>query len=205
MLGPRALRRVAFFRVREIEVVGLRYLDQDDVVRRLRLARDVSIVDPIGRVLAAAQAIPGVVAASAERHLPGTLRITLLEATPVALAAQGERLVLLDQRGRVLPFDPVRMPTSLPLAEPDSISAAMLTRVMTHDSGWFAGIDRAHRDGADVLLDAGPYRVRLRADASPATLRAIAAVRSYLDRRGVAWREMDARYQGRVFVRKGSA
>jgi len=205
MFLPRIMRKAAFFRVREIEVVGVRYLDPQEVVRRLRLASDVSVVDPIGSVLAAAQAIPGVVAAAVERRLPATLRVTLLEATPVALASQSERLVLLDQRGRVLPFDPARVPTSLPLAEPDSAAAALLARVMTNDPAWFGSIERVHRDGVDVLFDAGPHRIRVRAGASPATLRAITAVRGYLEQRGVAWREIDARYQDRLFVRKGSA
>ena len=205
IVAPRVIRRAAFFRVHEIEVIGLHYLDDGEVVGRLQLARGASIVDPIGRVLAAANAIPGVVAASVERRLPGTLRVTLLEATPVALAVQQERLVLLDQRGRVLPFDPTRVPTSLPLAEADSSSAALLTRVMVSDPAWFASIERAHRDGANVILEAGPQRIRVPANATPVTLRAITTLRSYLDRRGVAWREMDARFQGRIFVRKGSA
>lgn len=203
--APRLMRRAAFFRVREIEVAGLRYLDHDEVVQRLLLARDASIVDPVAPILAAAAAIPGIVAASVERRLPGTLRVTLLEATPVALAAQADRLVLLDQYGRVLPFDPTRVPLSLPIAEPDSASAALLTQVMTSDSEWFARIERAHRDGGDVLLEEGPHRIRVKAGASSKTLRAISAVRGYLDRKQLPWREIDARYRDRVFVRKGSA
>lgn len=203
--APGLARRTAFFRVHEIEVSGLRYLDREEVVRRLLLARDASIADPIAPILAAAEAIPGVVAASVEKRLPGTLRVMLLEATPVALAVQQERLVLLDQRGRVLPFDPTRAPTSLPLGEPDSGSAGLLTRVMTSDSSWFAAIERVHRDSGDIVFDEKAHRVRVRSDASWATLRAVTAVRGYLDRRGVSWREIDARYHGRVFVRKGSA
>ncbi len=205
IVAPGVIHRAAFFRVHEIEVVGVRYLEESEVVERLRLAGDVSIVDPVGRVLVAAEAIPGVVAASVERRLPGTLRITILEATPVALAAQQDRLVFLDQNGRVLPFDPARAPTSLPLAEPDSASAALLARVMTTDSAWFARIERAHREGGDVLFDEGSRRVRVRASATAAILRSVTAVRTYLDRHSVAWREIDARYRDRVFVRKGSA
>ncbi|MEO5799442.1 MAG: FtsQ-type POTRA domain-containing protein [Gemmatimonadales bacterium] len=203
--APRILHRASFFRIHEIEVTGLRYLDRDEVVRRLLLARDASIADPVAPILAAAEAIPGVVAASVEKRMPGTLRVSVFEAVPVALAAQSERLVLLDSRGHVLPFDPARVPVSLPIAEADSATAAALTRVMTTDPAWFARIERAHREGGDVLFDEGPHRVRLRLGATPATLRAISAVRDYLDRKAVGWREIDARYQDRVFVRKGSA
>ncbi|MES2125145.1 MAG: FtsQ-type POTRA domain-containing protein [Gemmatimonadota bacterium] len=205
LFAPRLMRRSSFFRVHEIEVVGLRYLDQAEVARRLHLAADASVMDPLERVRAAALAIPGVVAAAVDRRYPATLRVVLLEATPVALAAQADRMVLLDSRGRVLPFDPVRAPTSLPLAEPDSAATAVLTRVMLSDSSWFAAIDRAHRDGSDIILDEGGHQVRVRSGANAATLRAVTAVRAYLGRRSVAWREIDARYQGRVFVRKGTA
>lgn len=205
LYGPRLLRRASFFRVREIEVVGTHYLDEHDVVARLQLARTASLLDPVGHALRAAEAIPGVVAASVQKRYPATLRVEVLEAMPVALAAQPERLVLLDQWGHVLPFDPIRVPVSLPIITPDSAIAALLARVMVHDSAWFANIERAHRDGSDVVFEEGKHQIRIRESATPMTLRSISAVRSYLDQRGVPWREIDARYQGRVFVRKGSA
>lgn len=205
LLAPKLARRAAFFRVHAVEVVGLRYLREDDVVRRLHLPAGATTLDDLEAVRKAAQAIPGVVAASVERRFPGTLRVTLLEATPVALAAQDERMVLVDHRGRVLPFDPARVPASLPIIEPDSAAAALLTRVLLADSSWYATIETAQRDRGDVVFGSGAQRVRLRADADGESLRAVAAVREYLTGRGIGWREIDARYRGRVFVRKGSA
>ncbi|MGH7594231.1 MAG: cell division protein FtsQ/DivIB [Gemmatimonadales bacterium] len=202
--GSTALaRRLAFFRVRQVEVIGTRYLDPSDVVRRLELRRDASTYDPLGPARKAVAAIPGVVAANVQRRLPGTLRVTLREATPVALMATADRMVLVDSEGRVLPFDPVRAPVSLPIAGRDAVTARLLARLKRTDAGWYDTVESARLDRGDVVLDAGRHRVRLRPEANDAVLRGVGAVRRYLSARGIAWREIDARYHQRLFVRKG--
>lgn len=202
--APRLMRRMTFFRVRQVEVVGLRYLDERDVVRRLGLPADASIVDALDGARAAAAAIPGVVAASVERRLPGTLRVTVLEEMPVALTPQEGRLVLIDRRGRVLPFDPTRAPASLPVAERHAGAAALLARLMVTDPLLFGAIDGARMEEREVVLELGRRQVRLRTDASPRTLRSAAAVWTMLEDQGRAWREIDARFVDRVFVKKGT-
>ena len=69
---PILARRLSFFRVRQVEVVGNRYLDEADVVRRLGLRRDASTFDRLEPVRKAAAAIPGVLAAEVERRLVGS-------------------------------------------------------------------------------------------------------------------------------------
>jgi cell division protein FtsQ len=196
-------RRLAFFRVRGVEVVGNRYLDESDVVRRLGLRRDASTFDRLEPVRRAAAAIPGVLAATVERRLPGTLIIAVREATPVALVSLNDRLALVDSRGRVLPFDPARAPASLPIAGRDSVSAGLLGRLMLTDPDWYDSVESARLDRGDVILDAGTHRIRLRPEADDDALRGVIAVRNYLRQRGIAWREIDARYHHRLFVRKG--
>lgn len=200
---PILARRLVFFRVRQVEVVGIRYLDASEVVRRLGLRRDASTFDRLGPVRKAAAAIPGVLAATVERRLPGTLRVTVREATPVALVPMTDRLVLVDSRGRVLPFDPVRAPASLPIAGRDAATAGLLGRLMLTDPGWYDSVESARLDRGDVILDAGSHRVRLRPEADADVLRGVTAVRNYLTERGISWREIDARYHKRVFVRRG--
>lgn len=200
---PMLARRLAFFRVRQVEVIGIRYLNESDVVRRLGLRRDASTFDRLGPVRKAAATIPGVLAATVERRLPGTLRITLREARPVALVPMSDRLALVDSRGRVLPFDPVRAPASLPIAGRDSVTAGLLGRLMLTDPVWYDSVESASLDRGDVVLDAGSHRVRLRPEAGEDVLRGVRAVRNYLTGRGISWREIDARYHNRLFVRKG--
>lgn len=202
--APKLLRRIAFFRIHQVEVVGNRYLDEHDVVRWLGLAPDASIFDPLDRVGAAVAAIPGTVgqSASVERRFPGTLRVKIIEIRPVALASVNDQLALLDYRGRVLPFDPARVPTLLPLAARDSTTAALLDRLRQVDPGAYAEVQSARPERGDIVLDLGEHTIRVRPNADTETLRSIAAVRSYLETNNRKWAEIDARYEGRVFVRK---
>ncbi|MBK7595564.1 MAG: FtsQ-type POTRA domain-containing protein [Gemmatimonadetes bacterium] len=198
---PRAMRRLEYFRVRHIEVTGVRFLDERDVVARLALPKTASIVDPLAPVRRNASAIPGVAAASIERRLPGTLSLLVLEELPVALVMQEEKLVLMDRRGRILPFDPTRAPTSLPVAERDSATAALLSAVLRADPEWYGQIESARRDGGDVLLEDGPHRVRIRPGASLETIRGVTAVRAWLTTANRPWQELDARFADRAFVK----
>ena len=204
-LVPGVARRLAFFRVRQVEVIGARYLDDADVVQRLNLRAGASTLDRLEPVRQAAAAVPGVLGVTVERRLPGTLRVTLHEATPVALVPFNDRLALVDSAGRLLPFDPVRVPTSLPIAGRDSVTPPLLRRIMRADPRLYAMVESARLDRGDVVLDIGGQRIRLRPEADAAVLRAVTAVLAYLRTHAVAWREIDARYHSSVFVQKGVA
>jgi hypothetical protein len=65
----------------------------------------------------------------------------------------------------------------------------------------FRVIVSASRDRQVVVLDAGDRRFLVRADANAAQLRALAAVMEDLARKGRKYRELDARFTDRVFVR----
>ena len=202
---PRAARSASFFRVQRVEVDGLRYLDAHEVTARLALRPEASVLDPLGPLQAAASAIPGVVVARVTRRLPGTLHVALHEATPVALAMQPDRLVMLDHRATVLPFDPTRSPASLPIAERSPMVTELLAQVMLSDPHWYGEIETASEEDGHVVLQWGGQRVRLRPDATRETLRSVILVRDYLTQHSVAWHEIDARFTERVFVRKGAA
>jgi hypothetical protein len=202
---PRVARRIGFFRVRQVEVVGARFLNEVEVARQLGIAAGASTFDQLGSVRRAAAAIPGVVSASVERILPSTLRITLVEAQPVAVTTLEDHLVPIDSAGRVLPFDLTRAPASLPIADRDRGVAGLLSRLRRADSAFYDTIEVAQLDHGAVVLDIGGQRIRLAANADGAVLRSVTAVLGYLRTNSVAWREIDARYRGRVFVKKGSA
>ncbi|HET9134925.1 MAG TPA: FtsQ-type POTRA domain-containing protein [Gemmatimonadales bacterium] len=202
---PSIIARLAFFRVRAVEVEGIRFLAADEVVRRLDLPADASILVPLAPLRAAAQAIPGVRAAEVRRRWPGTLQVTLLEATPVALHPQDGQMVLLDHHGRVLPFDPARLDTSLPIAPRDSALATLLARLRVADPDGYALVESAERDGADVVLRGRGRELRFRPGAEIADLRDAALVRQYLDANEPGWRAIDARFQKWVFVRRSAS
>ncbi|HEY4101880.1 MAG TPA: FtsQ-type POTRA domain-containing protein [Gemmatimonadales bacterium] len=204
VFAPRAIRRLRFFQVRSVEVVGARYLDPVDVARRLGVRHTTSMFDPLAPMERAATAIPGVIRARVTRRFPGTLRVTVDESSPVALVTQGDHLALMDARGRVLPFDPVRLPASLPIADRDSLTAALLDRLRRADPDGYDAAESARRDHGDVVVQQGARTVRYRPGADDDMLRAVIGVRSYLTQHGLAWREIDARYQSRIFVRTGA-
>src|ERR1043166_9095228 len=104
--GFRVVRTLAFFRVRRVELAGARYLTAAGVARALAIAPGRSIFDGTDSLRKRARGMLGVVEARVTRRLPGTIRVTVREAEPVALAPRGGRLVLVDAGGRVLPFDP---------------------------------------------------------------------------------------------------
>ncbi len=200
--GPRLLRRVSFFQVRNVEVIGAHYLDQDTVVARLHLRPGASVFDPLAPVRAAAAAIPGVLSAHVERRLPGTLRVTIDEAIPVALTATPQRLALIDHSGHLLPFDPTRAPRSLPVIDRDSTVAALVARLMVADPLGYDLIATAQAGRDDVVLTEGSQQILLRCDADPSLLRDVAAVRGYLESHQIPWRTIDARYRSRIFIEK---
>src|SRR5690348_14842712 len=83
--GPRVLRRVDFFRLRRVEIVGAEYLGRDEIVRGLGLPRHANLFDDLGPIERHAAAIPGVQAADVSRRFPGTLVVEITEVPPVAL------------------------------------------------------------------------------------------------------------------------
>ncbi len=202
--APAVVQRVPFFRIHAIEIVGTRYLDDTEVISRLGVPEDADMLLPLGPVEEAAMGIPGVEEATVSRRWPGTLRVVMVEAMPVALIPHEDRLVLVDRFGHVLPFDPQRLPASVPIAEHDSATAALLARMQRTDALLYDQVDRAWREGGDVFLARADRQIRLRADAGVEELRAVLATQTWLEANGTAWRELDARFRGRVFVRRGA-
>jgi cell division protein FtsQ len=201
-LAPRGLRRLDFFRVRRVEVVGARYLIGTELVAALSLRPLASLFDDVEPVRRAALKVRGVRGASVSRRWPGTLVLKVKEAEPVALTQLDQGLALVDERGRVLPFDPTRAPADLPVAEADPVVARMMGRIREADPEFFGVIVSASRgEDREVILEAPDHRFLLRGDASTEQIRALAAVAQDLARKGRNYRELDARYADRVFVR----
>jgi cell division septal protein FtsQ len=201
-LSPYLLRHLDFFRVRRVEISGLHYLEAAKVVAALKLPQSASVFDdpePLERRL---HALPGIVEASAGRRLPGTLRITLTEAAPVALAPRGDRMSLVDAAGTVLPFDPLASAPDLPvLVGGGGLVAGALARARDYDPGLFARIDAAWRVGADVVFEVDGRWFWFEPQLSAEDIRAVTAVEQALARQGRNFAELDGRFTGQVVVR----
>lgn len=207
--GPRVLRHVGFFRVRQIELVGVRYISPGAVIGALALAPRASVFDGTDELNARLRALPGIADARIVRRFPGALKVIVREVEPVALVpgAAGGPLTVVDSGGHALPYDPSRVGLDLPVAASlDSGLVAVLALVQSVDPTLFETISSARpmRSGSDVVLQIGAKRVLLGRDAGPDVIRALGRVTEDLAARERPYAELDARYAGQVVVRKSA-
>lgn len=203
--APRVLGHLRVFRLRQVELVGVRHLAPGDVIGALRLADAATIFADVALLADRVRGMRGVAAARVERRLPATLRVLVREVEPVALVPGSRGLVPIDAAGRALPFDPARSALDLPIAlAADSAVASVLALVQAADPALFRNLTAARRMGrGDVVLEFESRRVLLRSDAGPEVIRAVVLVMQDLGARTRAFAELDARYAGQVVVRRG--
>ncbi len=213
MTAPLGLRRLRFFRVRQVEIVGIRYLDADQVLAALRLPEHASVFDDTKVLAERLRGLDGVADASVNRRPPGSLQVIVREIEPVALVMSGRgALEPVDADGRKLPFDLAGL--DLPIVRSggagggDSGVVGLLARVQAVDPALFQTIDAARRMEAqrgDVLLELGAHRVLLNRDAGPEVIEAVVLVARDLAAKARPYAELDARFAGQVVVRRRGA
>jgi hypothetical protein len=210
MTAPVALRRVGFFRVRQVELVGIRNLDADRVLAALRLPERASVFDDTNALAARLRGLDGVADASVLRRPPASLKVVVREIEPVALVADARgALVVVDAGGRPLPFELAHL--DLPVvrsggSEGDHAVVGVLARVQAFDPALFQTIDVAMGRGTDdVLLELGAHRVLLRRDVGPEVIQAVMLVARDLAAKARPYAELDGRFAGQIVVRRRSA
>jgi cell division septal protein FtsQ len=207
------LRRLDFFRVRQVELVGIRYLDADQVLRALGLAQHASVFDATDALAKRVRALDGVADASVSRRLPGSLKVIVREIDPVALVANPRgALAVVDAAGRPLPFDPATQASGgggldLPIVQvADSGVIAVLARIQALEPALFQTIDGARggrESQEDIILELGSSRrVLLARDAGSEVIQAVTLVAKDLALRSTPYLELDARYAGQIIVRR---
>ncbi len=204
-LSPLAFREIDFFQVRQIEVVGLQYLDHRAVLESLQLAPDRTVFHSPKEIIERGMAIPGVEGVEVERRLPGTLRITFEERVPVAFEIADSGLVPLDEGGQVLPYDPLVSGMDLPLVDrADPVLIRALAVVRSTDLALFQEAESASiRGDSTVAIQLANQVLLLHGVPSIERLEDIAAVRRRLDKETRRASEIDARFDGWVIVRGG--
>jgi len=207
MAAPLALRRLAFFRVRQVELVGIRFLDADQVLAALHLSPRASVFDDTNILAQRLRGLDGVADASVMRRPPASLKVIVREVEPVALVANARgALSPVDAAGRPMPFDVAGL--DLPIvAERDSGVVGVLARVQALEPALFQSIDAARQTTnderyGDVLLEVGPHRVLLARDAGPEAIQAVMLVASNLAATKRPYVELDGRFAGQVVVRR---
>lgn len=203
--GRDALRRLAYFHVRRIEIRGTRYLQPEEIVARLGVDTLRSIVDAVAPLEARLRALPQVASVRITRRLPGTLVVSVRENLPVALVPVAEALQPYDSAGRRLPIDPTRARLDLPVVTaPDRHALALLGALRVRAPGIFERVSEVAPDtGTGGLVFALTPALRVRVDTGVAVDRFqdIFPVESDLARRSERAVELDLRYRDQVVAR----
>jgi cell division septal protein FtsQ len=200
---PLLLRRMDFFRVRRLEIVGTRYIASSDIVSRANVDTTRSVWDPTSPIAARVKAHPGVQTVAVSRKLPGTLVITVTEYQPIALVPGPQGFRVFDARGVALPIDPARVDVDAPvLAAADPSLLRLLAAMRATMPDLYRRVSELKRVSASELLfqlDDAP--VRTMATVSLDDLNQIAPVEEDLRKRSLRVTELDLRYKDQIIAR----
>jgi cell division protein FtsQ len=203
--GPRLLSQLDFFRVRKVEVLGLRFTPPAEVLSRLSVDTSRSVWDPLDPLAARVATHPQIERASVRRRLPGTLVVEVTERRPVALVAVGPTLRAVDERGAILPLDPSRTPVDAPVvtAPPRVTSVYHLLGAMQREApALYARVSSVRMlGGGELLLQLPNLPVRTMTSVTLARLGDIEPVERDLARRRLRAAELDLRYRDQVIAR----
>ena len=210
--GLAALRHLDFFRVRRVEIDGVRYVSPDEIVSRLRIDTTRSLFDDVGPLEARLRQHPSVRDVRIERKLPGTLLVKVTENLPVAFVQAASGLVAVDATGRSLPVNPATADVDLPvLALRDTLALRVLGQVRDQAPALFARIGEVRRvpEGTSFYLlfrltgsAASPARdVLASRDVTADRLSDIIPVEQDLARRDKRAVELDLRFRDQVIAR----
>ena len=202
--GPRLLRQLSFFRVRRVEVVGVRYVDAREILERLRVDTMASVWDDAAPLEARVAQHPMVQRVEIDRNLPGTLVVRLVEHAPVALVPGNTGFRAFDARGVALPIDPTKVDVNAPIvARPDKPVLQLLGAARTDAPALYARMNEVRRElpSGELLFVLDSTPVRARADITLARLADVELVEQDLARRRLRAVELDLRYRDQVIAR----
>jgi len=201
--GPPLLAHLSYFRVRHVEIVGRRYLQPEDVLRRLRIDTTTSIWTDLDELEQRVAMHPEVRTVTIDRDFPGTLVVHVTENPPIAVVPAAGGLRAVDADGRFLPIDPSRIAIDLPvLTKPDTVLLHLLADVRSANPALYGDISDIRRTGGtDIALTLPTANVRALASITARRLADIIPVEADLARRKARVTELDLRFRDQVIAR----
>ena len=203
--APNVLRRLSFFRVRRVEILGARYVSPAELLDRLKVDTTRSVWDPLDPLAARVRTHAQVESVTVTRRLPGTLIVQVSERHPVALVNSPGGLRAVDERGRRLPLDPSRTPVDAPVvvaAPRDTLVYHLLGAMQREAPALYARLSSVRAAGADeIVLQIADLSVRAMTNVTLARLGDIEPVQRDLTRRQLRAAEIDLRYRDQVIAR----
>jgi cell division protein FtsQ len=203
--GPRALARLAFFRVRKVEILGARFTPSEEILSRLHVDTSRSVWDPLDPLAARVRSHPQVLDVAVTRKLPGTLVVQVTERRPVGLISTPTGLRAVDERGVQLPLDPSRTPVDAPVvaaARGETTVYHLLGSMQREAPRLYARISSVRAPGGgELLIQIADLPVRTMTSVTLARLSDIEPVERDLARRQLRAAELDLRYRDQVIAR----
>ena len=195
--------RMDYFRVRRVEIQGLRYASPDVVRLRLRPDTTMSVWDDLDAYARRVEGHAQIHSVRVGRRLPGTLVVRVEENLPVALVQGETELVAYDAEGRRLPVDPARTPVDVPvLLERDPALLRLLGALHDSAPAIFSRISDVRLAGRDELVfHFASLPVRTLRDVTATRLADVFPVEADLARRQARVAELDLRYRDQVIAR----
>ena len=195
--------KLSFFRVRRVEIVGVRYVAPNDILARMRVDTTRSVWDDPTPLEQRVAAHPQVGSVSIRRKLPGTLVVSVVENMPVAMVSTEKGFLVFDERGRQLPLDPSRVAVDLPIAaRRDTALFGLLARIRAERPRIFARVsDVTRTSDREVLIHFEGLPVRAMLDVTPDRLAEIFPVEADLAKRQARVAELDLRFRDQVIAR----
>lgn len=201
--APLLLRRMAFFHVRRIEILGVHYLAPSDILTRLHVDTLTSVWDPTAPLVARVSGDPAIQQVFIRRKLPGTLVVEVTERVPVALVSAKDGFRVYDERGRALPIDPSRVSVDVPvLMQRDTTVLRILGSMRERMPALYARVSTVARVGGDELLfQFAMQAVRAMTDVTLERFADLAPVEADLRQKQLRAAEIDLRFRDQVIAR----
>jgi hypothetical protein len=201
--GRYLITQLAYFRVRKVEIVGVRYLAPNEILKRLSVDTTASVWNDPEPLEARVARHPQVRSVRVTRKLPGTLVVTVEENYPVALVQGGQGLRAYDAGGRELPLDPSRVAIDLPIVmRRDATTLRLLGDLRDRRPSLFSRVSDVRRVGKDELLwHIASLSVRTMGDVTVDRLAEVFPVEADLAKRRALVAELDLRYRDQVIAR----
>ncbi len=209
--APKMLSGLDYFHVQTVQLEGARFLAPTTVVAALGADTTASVFDDPRTFQAKVESLPLVATARVRRRLPGTLVVTIIERTPVALIATPDGFRAVDSAGTRLPIDPAVTAFDAPVVLPplgarDSAADRrlynLLGAVRATDPTLFDAIEDVRRASAtEWQLHTTRQLVRFAPQVTLGRLEDIFPVEQYLAHRRIRAAELDLRFRNHVIAR----
>jgi len=209
--APLFLRRMSFFHVRHVEIVGAHFVQPREIYARLKIDTNASVWDASGPLEKRVRQHPLVQDVEIDRKLPGTLVVRLVEHAPVALVPTADGLRALDERGVALPIDPTTADVDVPiLARADTVMLRLLASARREAPGVYDRMSEVRTEQAgqgmtgmsdEVVFMFDSLPVKAPHDVTLQQLQDVELVEQDLARRRLRAIELDLRYRDQVIAR----